>query len=87
MDGWPRSRCLMHSEAGLFWVVVPYPIIGGFSKLTAVLGGWMAEDVFVQCWNKVDLSDMSEFIMCVNNHFVFETCVSRCKIRALVVGS
>ncbi|CAK9084005.1 Potassium voltage-gated channel protein eag (Ether-a-go-go protein) [Durusdinium trenchii] len=30
---------------------------------------------------QVDLSDMSEFISVVNNHFVFETCVSRCKIR------
>lgn len=29
----------------------------------------------------VDLADMSEFISCVQNHFVFETCVSRCKIR------
>eukprot|EP00438_Fugacium_kawagutii_P004331 Skav220063 [mRNA] locus=scaffold1709:139383:161802:- [translate_table: standard] len=29
----------------------------------------------------VDLADMSEFITCVQNHFVFETCVSRCKIR------
>lgn len=29
----------------------------------------------------VDLADMSEFIKCVQNHFVFETCVSRCKIR------
>lgn len=29
----------------------------------------------------VDLADMSEFIACVQNHFVFETCVSRCKIR------
>jgi len=29
----------------------------------------------------VDLSDMSEFIACVQNRFVFETCVSRCKIR------
>ncbi|CAJ1344612.1 unnamed protein product [Effrenium voratum] len=30
---------------------------------------------------QVDLSDMSEFIACVQNTFVFETCVSRCKIR------
>ena len=30
----------------------------------------------------VDLSDMSEFIKAVQNHFVFKTCLSRCKIRA-----
>ena len=29
----------------------------------------------------VDLSDMSEFIKAVQNHFVFKTCLSRCKIR------
>lgn len=29
----------------------------------------------------VNLSDMSEFITCVRNRFVFETCVSRCKVR------
>lgn len=29
----------------------------------------------------VNLSDMSEFIACVRNRFVFETCVSRCKVR------
>lgn len=29
----------------------------------------------------VNLADMSEFIACVRNRFVFETCVSRCKVR------
>eukprot|EP00438_Fugacium_kawagutii_P006981 Skav233378 [mRNA] locus=scaffold1038:88631:89149:+ [translate_table: standard] len=29
----------------------------------------------------VNLSDMSEFIACVRNRFVFETCVARCKVR------
>ena len=29
----------------------------------------------------VNLSDLSEFIACVRNRFIFETCVSRCKVR------
>mmetsp|Transcript_40421 Transcript_40421/g.90546 ORF Transcript_40421/g.90546 Transcript_40421/m.90546 type:complete len:253 (+) Transcript_40421:1-759(+) len=29
----------------------------------------------------VNLADMSEFIACVRNRFIFETCVSRCKVR------
>ena len=29
----------------------------------------------------VNLSDMSEFIACVRNRFIFETSISRCKVR------
>lgn len=29
----------------------------------------------------IDLSDLAEFLVAVNNRFIFQTCISRCKLR------
>eukprot|EP00931_Biecheleriopsis_adriatica_P083836 TRINITY_DN5752_c0_g2_i2.p1 TRINITY_DN5752_c0_g2~~TRINITY_DN5752_c0_g2_i2.p1 ORF type:complete len:563 (-),score=118.46 TRINITY_DN5752_c0_g2_i2:173-1816(-) len=40
----------------------------------------LAEFKHIKCLH-VDLSDMAEFISVVQNRFVFQTCITRCKVR------